>query len=214
MPLKKIFRTVITIRINIFHIVNNGGMNEYCFSITNKYAKYGIADGLNKFFDGFIPVIICIGTDASIGDSLGPIVGSRLIKNTKNLFVYGTLNAPMTAREISSIKNFVKEVHPLAKTLVIDAAVGNEEDVGVMKVIDEGIMPGLGADKNLPMLGDVSIMGIVAKKSKNNNAFINLTRLSFVYKMAEIIADGILEYVENSLQKPAYEQVSGVLSKI
>ena len=48
------------------------------------------------------PVVVCVGSDLAIGDSLGPIVGSMLKYKTQGLqlYIYGTLAAPVTAKEI------------------------------------------------------------------------------------------------------------------
>ncbi|MBP5316009.1 MAG: DUF1256 domain-containing protein, partial [Muribaculaceae bacterium] len=66
------------------------------------------------------PVIICVGTDLSIGDSLGPIVGTMLKDCGLNAFIYGKLSETITAKEIRAVKNFVEKCHPYSKTLVID----------------------------------------------------------------------------------------------
>ncbi len=43
-------------------------------------------------------VLLCIGTDRSTGDSLGPLVGSRVLQLAPDLFpVYGTLDDPVHA---------------------------------------------------------------------------------------------------------------------
>lgn len=187
---------------------------EYSFYENQKITSSKIADALQAVFSGYVPVIICVGTDAAIGDTLGPLVGTKLREKNLNAFVYGTLGRTITAKEISVVKDFVNNVHPLSKSLVIDAAVGFNNDVGKIKISDEGIFPGLGADKRLPYLGDGSIIGIVSPRSKNNEVFMNLTRFSPIYKMAETISDGILKYVNCCEQKPAYKSINGVFSKI
>ena len=183
-------------------------MQGYSFNINNRTARAGITDGLAKIFDYYVPVIVCVGTDAAIGDSLGPIVGTKLKENNVPAFVYGSLQSTVTAKEVKTIGKFLKSVHPLSKILVIDAAVGLAEDVGVMRVLADGIRPGLGAEKDLPKIGDGSIMGIVSPRSKGNTNFMNATRLSSIYKMAEVIALGITDYILACEQKPAYRSVN------
>ena len=86
-------------------------------------------------------------------------------------------------------------MHPGSIAVAIDAAVGNSEDIGLIRVINRGLKPGLGVDKNLGVIGDISIIGIVAGKSASNYNLFNLTRLNLVFKMAEKIADGIEKYL-------------------
>ena len=148
-----------------------------------------------------IPVIVCIGSDLVLGDSLGPLVGTMLIKKKVAAYVYGTLNAPITAKEIVCAKTHLKMLHPESFIIAIDAAVGNTDDIGLIKVSDKGLKPGLGVDKNLGVIGDCSIIGVVAGKSLQNYNLFNLTRLNLIYKMAEKIASGVEKFLTDFAAK-------------
>ena len=131
-----------------------------------------------------------MGSDLAIGDSLGPIVGSMLKYKTQNLnlFVYGTLSAPVTAKELPYMRSFLKETHPRSQILAVDAAVGEKGDIGLIRITDSPLLPGAGAGKKLDALGDVAVMGIVAEKSLSNYGLLNTTRLNLVYTMAETLS--------------------------
>lgn len=153
-------------------------------------------------FDGNFnkpPVIVCVGSDLAIGDSLGPIVGSMLKYKTQGLrlFIYGTLAAPVTAKEIKYARSFFKETHAGSQVLAVDAAVGSEGDIGLIKCLDSPLFPGAGANKKLGAIGDVSILGIVAEKSVANYGLLNTTRLNLVYSMAEVISDALSHLLWN-----------------
>lgn len=139
------------------------------------------------------PVIVCVGSDLAIGDCLGPITGSMLRYKTQGLrvFLYGTLAAPVTAKEIRYIRTFLKETHKGSPVIAIDAAVGDAGDIGLIKINDTPLRPGAGANKKLGAIGDISIMGVVAEKSVANYGLLNTTRLNLVYTMSEIISDAI-----------------------
>ena len=139
------------------------------------------------------PVLVCIGSDLAVGDSLGPIVGSMLKHKTQGLgvFIYGTLNSPVTAKEIKYLRPFLKQTHPSSQIIAIDAAVGAEGDIGLIKLVDSPLYPGAGANKKLGAVGDISIMGIVAEKSLANYGLLNTTRLNLVYSMAQVISDAL-----------------------
>lgn len=147
------------------------------------------------------PIIICIGSDLVLGDSLGPLVGTMLTRRNVNAYIYGTLNAPITAKEILCAKIHLKMLHPESFVVAIDAAVGNSEDIGLIKVSDKGLKPGLGVNKNLGVIGDCSIIGVVAEKSLQNYNLFNLTRLNLIYKMAEQITDGVENFLLDFNQK-------------
>lgn len=169
---------------------------NFSFSTFNNHAPDGIFQALmdcnpqNKK-----PIFICIGSDLVLGDSLGPLVGTFLRNRNVQSFVYGTLNFPITAKEIEYARTYLKQMHPSSIAVAIDAAVGNEEDTGLIRIVNKGLKPGLGVDKNLGTIGEVSIIGVVAGKSLQNYNLFNLTRLNLIYKMAEKIADGIEKYV-------------------
>ncbi|MDE5896185.1 MAG: spore protease YyaC, partial [Clostridia bacterium] len=60
------------------------------------------------------PVILCIGSDLAVGDSLGPVTGTLLRKYgiENGGFVYGTLKSPVTAKEVRYVNTFLRKTHP------------------------------------------------------------------------------------------------------
>lgn len=139
-----------------------------------------------------MPVILCVGSDLIIMDCLAPLVGTLLIDKYKiNTFVYGTLKNTITAKEIVFAKEFINKYHKGKKVLAVDAAVGKINEIGLVKISGEGLYPGLGVNKRLPMVGDISILGIVSDKSFLNKSMLAITRMNLIYKMANLIAEAI-----------------------
>lgn len=183
---------------------------EYAFHFCNSLAETGILMALGNVLKGTDapPVVLCIGSDLAIGDSLGPVTGT-LLRRQEGFrgFVYGTLKTPVTAKEIKNLESFLRKTHPRSKIIAVDAAVGEESDVGLLKVTPGPLRPGSGANKRLGKVGDVSILGIVARKSAFSYSLLNLTRLNMVYTMAETVARALAAYTcrqigaeENCLQ--------------
>lgn len=161
--------------------------------------------GFGKYFSGDFeapPIIVCIGSDLAVGDSLGPITGSMLKYKTQGLrtFIYGTLSSPVTAKEIKYLRAFLKETHKGSQIIAVDAAVGAEGDVGLLKLSDSPLFPGAGANKRLGSIGDISIMGIVSEKSLANYGLLNTTRLNLVYTMSEIVSEAIATVLYNRVK--------------
>ncbi len=168
---------------------------NYSFNLFNEYTSDGIFQALTELNPKQKkPILICIGSDLVLGDSLGPLVGTFLKQKKFRGYIYGTLNAPITAKEVEYAKTYTKLMHPNSIVIAIDAAVGNSDDVGLIKVQNGGLKPGLGVNKNLGSIGEISIIGIVASKSIENYNLLNLTRLNLIYKMAQKIADGLENY--------------------
>lgn len=165
-------------------------MSQFIFNSLKRNNSDEISKTINLLYNTANPVIICVGSDLVVGDSLGPIVGTKLNEKLQGkAFIYGTLQSPITAKEITVIQAEIKKLHPYSKILVIDAAVGYEEEIGYVKINQTGIKPGLGVNKDLPLIGDVSIIGIVSdKKDKNLNY---TTRFSLVYALISDIVKGV-----------------------
>ena len=179
----------------------------YTFNFANEFASEGISQALGTFnVTNKHPIIICIGSDLVLGDSLGPIVGTMLRKKNARPYIYGTLNFPITAKEIEYARTYLKQMHPDCISIAIDAAIGDANDIGLIKVADGGLKPGLGVNKELGTVGDIGIIGIVAAKSIQNYNLFNATRLSLVYKMAEKIADGIEKFLFNSSRLSSFNK--------
>ncbi len=169
---------------------------SYTFSSFSHHASTGIYQSLIELNnENKSPFFICIGSDLVLGDSLGPLVGTFLKNRNIGAYVYGTLAFPITAKEIKYARAYLNQIHPNLTSIAIDAAIGDPNDVGLIRVLNKGLKPGLGVDKNLGSIGDISIVGIVAERSQQNYNLFNLTRLNLIYKMAETIADGIEKYI-------------------
>ncbi len=186
----------------------------YTISSFSERASDGVSRAIAKLNPtGKRPIIVCVGSDMVLGDSLGPLVGTMLKKKQVSAYVYGTLNYPITAKEVDYAKKYLKLMHPESVVVAVDAAVGNGDDVGLLRVLNRGLKPGLGVDKDLEAIGDVSVIGIVASKSLKNYNLFNLTRLNLVYRMAEKIACGIEKYLAGqSLVKRYFGKASGEFS--
>lgn len=154
-------------------------------------------------------VWVCVGTDRSTGDSLGPFVGTMLTEaGVPN--VYGTLDHPIHALNLAETLERIKEAHPDACIIGIDACLGKAKSVGSMKLRDGALEPGIAAGKVLPSVGDYNIIGVVDvggfmeyADQGFNKVVLQDTRLSLVIKMAKSITDFILR----SLKARTIEQV-------
>ena len=178
--------------------------SEYSFNLYNSLATSGTVIALKKIMPSAVqtPVILCIGSDLSVGDSLGPITGTRLKDKLRglNCYIYGTLSKPITAHEVKYMNEFIHSSHPGAPIIAIDAAVGAAGDIGLIKIARHGVKPGSGANKKLARVGDISVIGIIAEKSVFNFSILSATRLNIVYRMADIISEGVATYIMDQLR--------------
>jgi putative sporulation protein YyaC len=139
-------------------------------------------------------VFVCIGTDRSTGDSLGPLVGTLLEEKVISpFFVYGTLENPIHAVNLKEQLYDIHQRHHNPFIIGIDACLGRLKSVGVIQIAEGPVKPGAGVNKDLPEVGDIHITGIVNVSGFMEFFVLQNTRLNLVLKMAKTIANGIHE---------------------
>jgi len=138
-------------------------------------------------------VLVCIGTDRSVGDSLGPLVGEMLKKYTfTNVFVYGNLEQPVHATNLVDTLKHIEKRHKDAFVIAVDACLGRIRSVEFITYEKEPLKPGAGVKKELPEVGDVSFKGIVNVSGYMELLVLQNTRLYVVMKVANAIMDCLL----------------------
>ncbi|WP_335871912.1 spore protease YyaC [Bacillus sp. 2205SS5-2] len=153
-------------------------------------------------------VLVCIGTDRSTGDSLGPLVGSLLEeKNLSNFHLYGTLEDPIHAVNLEEKLNEISKKHFNPFIIGIDACLGRLKSVGSIQVAKGPVKPGAGVNKELPEVGDMHITGIVNVSGFMEFFVLQNTRLNLVLKMAKIISHGIYQVSHTYTPKQTWASI-------
>ncbi len=164
--------------------------NEFVKSFkTNIYS-------LDRRYSNYI--FLCIGTDKVMGDAFGPLVGkflSELIENDyENIFIEGTLDNPISYINIDDRLNKIYRIYDNPCLIVVDSALSNDEDIGNIIVKKGKTNLGMGLNKKMYSVGELSVNGIIAKDYKiPKYNFYNLQNISlnFVINFAELVANGI-----------------------
>jgi putative sporulation protein YyaC len=139
-------------------------------------------------------VCICIGTDRSTGDSLGPLVGTLLKeKQLSSFHVLGTLDDPVHAVNLQEKLYKVRNTFENPFIIGIDACLGRLKSIGCIEIDLGPVKPGAGVQKDLPSVGDAHLTGIVNVSGFMEFFVLQNTRLNLVMKMAKIMSQGILE---------------------
>ena len=144
------------------------------------------------------PVFLCIGSDRVTGDSLGPIIGSRLSSLLPEYFsIYGTLERPVHALNLSGTLHSIYKNHPDRLLIAVDASLGTQKHQGYVTVAHGSLSPGAGVNKTLESAGDISITGIVNINNRFSHLMLQTTRISIVMMLAECISKGICLSCQN-----------------
>ena len=153
----------------------------------------------DKTYSGM--VILCIGTDRSTGDCLGPLIGSKLRNRLPpEVEIYGTLDEPVHAVNLNDVLQKINR-EPKPFILAIDACLGRSESIGYISIKDGPLRPGTGVNKNLPAVGDMHIIGIVNVGGFMEYMVLQNTRLSLVMRMSEIISAALIKTISASFPR-------------
>ena len=166
---------------------------KFCWDLTTRLKRAGVTNEHDR-------VLLCIGTDRSTGDCLGPLIGSKIQSAARDYFhVYGTLDDPVHA---SNLKEKMDQIYSRFEDpciIAVDACLGSIENVGHINIGDGSLQPGAGVHKELPAVGDIHITGIVNVGGFMEFLVLQNTRLNIVMKMADLISGGLARMItENS----------------
>ncbi|MCJ8014497.1 spore protease YyaC [Paenibacillus sp. KQZ6P-2] len=149
------------------------------------------AEGLHDFFMDIRSrhnqdqiTFLCIGTDRSTGDALGPLTGSELCTYGFP-HVIGTMASPCDA---SSLEARITEIPDNHIVIAIDACLGQPLSVGSYLVSDEPLFPAQSVGHALPAVGHYSVAAVVNVKGPKPYATLQMTSLYHVMTMAGQIA--------------------------
>ena len=137
-------------------------------------------------------VVLCIGTDRSTGDSLGPLVGNKLKFLVRNkIHIYGSLECPVHAKNLRETIDEINYSFTNPYIIAIDACLGSLQNVGKIIVEEKPLSPGAAMNKDLPKVGDLSITGVVNISGAFEFMVLQNTRLYTVMMLADAISNGL-----------------------
>lgn len=142
-------------------------------------------------------IVVCIGTDRSTGDCLGPLVGTALSKFDHSFFhLYGTLEQPVHAMNLSETLSEIHAAYDNPFIVGIDACLGQSSSVGCIQIVQGPLRPGAGVNKELPPVGDIHLTGIVNVGGFMEYFVLQNTRLSLVMRLSEIISSSLYSAIK------------------
>jgi putative sporulation protein YyaC len=137
-------------------------------------------------------LILCIGSDRSTGDSLGPLVGAYLNQlSIPRTTVWGTLADPVHALNLESYTRKIEDDASPPMVIAVDASLGKPGSVGLIEVGKGPLMPGAGVNKKLPPVGHIYLSGIVNLGGFMEQMVLQSTRLFHVLEIAMVMARGL-----------------------
>jgi putative sporulation protein YyaC len=177
----------------------------YTISYKEKNALFKIRDALTESIKKCTNthkqiILICIGTDRSTGDSLGPLVGEKLkFLKRQGFILFGTLENPVHAKNLRQVLDNINHTYENPFVVAVDASLGTADEVGNIVIKNTPLFPGSALDKNLPPVGNISIKGIVNVSGTLDFMVLQNTRLYIVMLLSDIISNGIYHAIIQNL---------------
>ncbi|NLA27340.1 MAG: spore protease YyaC [Firmicutes bacterium] len=134
-------------------------------------------------------LVICIGSDRSTGDSLGPLVGAYLKQlPLPRTMIWGTLSDPVHALNLEKYTQKIENDQSQPLVIAVDASLGRPGSVGLIEVGKGPLIPGAGVNKNLPPVGHIYLSGIVNLGGFMEQMVLQSTRLFHVLEIAMVMS--------------------------
>lgn len=155
--------------------------------------------GLKEPFPKRERLIVCIGSDRSTGDSLGPLVGAYLkqllLPRTE---IWGTLADPVHALNLEKYTQKIDGDESQPLVIAVDASLGKPGSVGLIEVGKGPLVPGAGVNKKLPPVGHIYLSGIVNLGGFMEQMVLQSTRLFHVLEIAMVMARSLQHALEQT----------------
>ncbi|WP_433707412.1 spore protease YyaC [Paenibacillus illinoisensis] len=128
---------------------------------------------------------VCIGTDRSSGDALGPLTGSLLEEHGVG-HVVGTLAAPCDADTLEKRMSEIPAHHAI---VAIDACLGPKHATGTYYLSHHALNPAQSVGGKLQPVGHYSVAAVVNVNGPRPYSILQMTSLHLVMNMSRTIAD-------------------------
>lgn len=149
-------------------------------------------------------IYFCIGTDSSTGDCFGPLTGT-LLKRLGHKNVMGSLDEPIHAR---NLEEKLQHVPQGSYVIALDATMGSFKTVGQLQFRKGPVFPGAAFDRQLPPVGNASIVFNAAPHGFANLFALNCASLNKVWLGCNLLASSIsiISYRRNKGLRAASSQ--------
>ncbi len=141
-------------------------------------------------------VILCVGTNKLIGDSIGPVVGQKLKeeKMKEKICVYGDLKESINFKNAKTVIENVFKTYQKPFIITIDSALGTQTMISKI-VVNKGIIRiGKSLGRSICYPSHITIKGVVGENKntyEDNIKILNEVEPELIWNLSDIMVDGI-----------------------
>ncbi len=169
--------------------------------LKNQIEKYDIQNQFSEI------VFLCIGTNKVIGDMIGPMVGERLERETKQMqkylqkeiAIYGNMEHTLNLKNANQVLSFLPYRYEKPFLITIDTALGKKEYIEKVFINSGEIEIGNALSNGIKYQSHINIKGVVGtyhhQIEENINTLKN-TEIQLIEKMSGMICRGIKDTIK------------------
>lgn len=147
-------------------------------------------------------VILCIGTNKLIGDTIGPVVGqklTRVLSQNNNVKIYGNIKKTLNLKNAKQVLEEITCRYPEAFIITIDAALGPKETIETIYINSGKIKIGEALGHNIEYISNVNIKAIVGEYQQNLQKDIetlNKVKRKCIHRLSNQITYDVCQIIE------------------
>ena len=166
----------------------------FSYNIIDKNFEKLLALDLKETFTNKKLIFFCVGCDKWTIDCFGPILGTILKKKYKiNSLVFGELNNCITKNNYIEFYQSLRNKFPDHKIIVIDTALCDYDNIGVVRFNNDGLAIGSGLHDDCTLkIGDYYITANIGILPFGKNNILPMPALGKVYLFAQKISRAII----------------------
>lgn len=145
-------------------------------------------------------VVLCIGTNKIIGDSIGPVVGQKLKEENINetVCIYGDMKETINFKNAKEVLEKIFKTYEKPFIITIDSALGTERMVSEI-VVNKGIVRlGKSLGRSICYPSHITIKGVVGENKntyEENIKILKEVKPELIWNLSSIMAEGIKQEI-------------------
>jgi len=145
-------------------------------------------------------VILCIGTNKIIGDSIGPVVGQKLKeqKMKETVCIYGDMIKTINFKNAKEVIENIFKTYQKPFIITVDSALGIKTMVSKI-VVNKGIVRlGKSLGRSICYASHITIKGVVGENKntyEDNIKVLNEVKPELIWYLSNIMAEGIKQEI-------------------
>lgn len=145
-------------------------------------------------------VILCIGTDKLIGDSIGPVVGQKLKEENiqEKVSIYGNMKETINFKNAKQVIENIFKSYEKPFIITVDSALGTQAMVREI-VVNKGVIRiGKSLGRSICYPSHITIKGVVGENRdtfEENIKTLKKVEPKLIWELSDIMVEGIKQEI-------------------